>query len=244
MINVSNVTLAYGRKVLFKEVNIKFTPGNCYGVIGANGSGKSTFLKILSGDVEQDKGEVAIGPRERISVLSQDQFAFDEERVIDTVIMGHKRLYEVMAAREAIYAKPDFSEEDGVLSAELEAEFAEMNGYEAEPEAAVLLKSLGIPESLCPRKMKELGGGDKVRVLLARALYGNPDMLLLDEPTNHLDLESLTALNNGLIAFPEVLLLASRDHELVSTVANRIVEITPDGVIDRVMGFEEYLEAG
>ena len=244
MINVSNVTLAYGRKVLFKEVNIKFTPGNCYGVIGANGSGKSTFLKILSGDVEQNKGEVAIGPRERISVLSQDQFAFDEERVIDTVIMGHKRLYEVMAAREAIYAKPDFSEEDGVLSAELEAEFAEMNGYEAEPEAAVLLKSLGIPESLCPRKMKELGGGDKVRVLLARALYGNPDVLLLDEPTNHLDLESLTALNNGLIAFPEVLLLASRDHELVSTVANRIVEITPDGVIDRVMGFEEYLEAG
>ncbi|MCX5819093.1 MAG: ATP-binding cassette domain-containing protein, partial [Deltaproteobacteria bacterium] len=183
MINVTNVTLAYGRKVLFKEVNIKFTPGNCYGVIGANGSGKSTFLKILSGDVEQDKGEVAIGPRERISVLSQDQFAFDEETVIDTVIMGHKRLYEVMAAREAIYAKPEFSEEDGVRSAELEAEFAEMNGYEAESEAAVLLKGLGIPESLCPRKMKELDGGDKVRVLLARALYGNPDVLLLDEPT-------------------------------------------------------------
>ncbi|TSA45528.1 MAG: ATP-binding cassette domain-containing protein, partial [Deltaproteobacteria bacterium] len=201
MINVSNVTLAYGRKVLFKEVNIKFTPGNCYGVIGANGSGKSTFLKILSGDVEQDKGEVAIGPRERISVLSQDQFAFDEETVIDTVIMGHKRLYEVMAAREAIYAKRDFSEEDGVLSAELEAEFAEMNGYEAEAEAAVLLKGLGIPESLCPRKMKELDGGDKVRVLLARALYGNPDVLLLDEPTNHLDLRSIAWLEDFLCPF-------------------------------------------
>jgi ATPase subunit of ABC transporter with duplicated ATPase domains len=225
MINVTNVTLAYGRKVLFKEVNIKFTPGNCYGVIGANGSGKSTFLKILSGEVEQDRGEVAIGPRERISVLSQDQFAFDDQTVIDTVIMGHKRLYEVMAAREAIYAKPEFTEEDGVLSAELEAEFAEMNGYEAEAEAAVLLKGLGIPESLCPRKMRELDGGDKVRVLLARALYGNPDVLLLDEPTNHLDLRSIAWLEDFLCRFRNTVIVVSHDRHFLNQVCTHIADI-------------------
>ena len=225
MINVSNVTLAYGRKVLFKDVNIKFTPGNCYGVIGANGSGKSTFLKILSGDVEQDKGEVTIGPRERISVLSQDQFAFDDQTVIDTVIMGHKRLYEVMAGREAIYAKPEFTEEDGVRSAELEAEFAEMNGYEAESEAAVLLKGLGIPESLCPRKMKELDGGDKVRVLLARALFGNPDVLLLDEPTNHLDLRSIAWLEDFLCRFRNTVIVVSHDRHFLNQVCTHIADI-------------------
>ena len=225
MINVSNVTLAYGRKVLFKDVNIKFTPGNCYGVIGANGSGKSTFLKILSGEVEQDKGEVTIGPRERISVLSQDQFAFDEETVIDTVIMGHKRLYEVMASREAIYAKPEFTEEDGVRSAELEAEFAEMNGYEAESEAAVLLKGLGIPESLCPRKMKELDGGNKVRVLLARALFGNPDVLLLDEPTNHLDLRSIAWLEDFLCRFKNTVIVVSHDRHFLNQVCTHIADI-------------------
>jgi len=225
MINVSNVTLAYGKKVLFKEVNIKFTPGNCYGVIGANGSGKSTFLKILSGDVEQNSGEVSIGSRERISVLSQDQFAFDDETVIDTVIMGHRRLYEVMAAREAIYAKPDFSEEDGVLSSELEAEFAEMNGYEAETDAAVLLKGLGIPESLCSRKMKELDGGNKVRVLLARALYGNPDVLLLDEPTNHLDLRSIAWLEDFLSRFRNTVIVVSHDRHFLNQVCTHIADI-------------------
>ena len=199
MISASNVTLAYGKRVIFKDVNIKFTPGNCYGLIGANGSGKSTFLKILSGEMEPDKGEIIVGARERVAVLNQDQFAFDEETVLNTVIMGHARLYEIMAEREAIYAKADFSEEDGIRSAELEGEFAEMNGYEAESEAAVLLNGLGIPEEMRSKKMKELEGGDKVRVLLAQALFGNPDVLLLDEPTNHLDLKSITWLEEYLI---------------------------------------------
>ena len=199
MISASNVALAYGKRVIFKDVNIKFTPGNCYGLIGANGSGKSTFLKILSGEMEPDKGEIIVGARERVAVLNQDQFAFDEETVFNTVIMGHARLYEIMAEREAIYAKADFSEEDGIRSAELEGEFAEMNGYEAESEAAVLLNGLGIPEEMRSKKMKELEGGDKVRVLLAQALFGNPDVLLLDEPTNHLDLKSITWLEEYLI---------------------------------------------
>ena len=199
MISASNVTLVYGKRVIFKDVNIKFTPGNCYGLIGANGSGKSTFLKILSGEMEPDKGEIIVGARERVAVLNQDQFAFDEETVFNTVIMGHARLYEIMAEREAIYAKADFSEEDGIRSAELEGEFAEMNGYEAESEAAVLLNGLGIPEEMRSKKMKELEGGDKVRVLLAQALFGNPDVLLLDEPTNHLDLKSITWLEEYLI---------------------------------------------
>ncbi|MEI8174228.1 MAG: ATP-binding cassette domain-containing protein, partial [Deltaproteobacteria bacterium] len=190
MISALNITLAYGKRILFKDVNIQFTPGNCYGLIGANGTGKSTFLKILSGDVEPDKGEITIGHRKRLAVLRQDQFAFDEETVFNTVIMGHAKLYKVMAEREAIYAKADFSEEDGIRSAELEGDFAEMNGYEAEAEAAVLLNGLGIPEELRSRRMKELESGDKVRVLLAQALFGNPDVLLLDEPTNHLDLKS------------------------------------------------------
>lgn len=177
MIAASNITLSYGKRVLFKDVNIKFTPGNCYGLIGANGAGKSTFLKILAGELEADKGEVVVGPRERIAVLRQDQFAFDDETVFNTVVMGHKRLYDVMTAREAIYAKAEFSEEDGVRSAELESEFAEMNGYEVESEAAVLLNGLGIPEELRTKQMKELEAGDKVRVLLAQALFGNPDVL-------------------------------------------------------------------
>nr|WP_084212200.1 ATP-binding cassette domain-containing protein [Geoalkalibacter subterraneus] len=242
MISASNISLAYGKRVIFKDVNIKFTPGNCYGLIGANGAGKSTFLKILAGENETDKGEINVTSGERIAMLRQDQFAFDEQTVFNTVIMGHRRLYEVMIKREAIYAKADFNEDDGIRSGELEAEFAEMNGYEAETEAAVLLNGLGIPEELRHKKMKELEAGDKVRVLLAQALFGNPDILLLDEPTNHLDLESITALNNGLIDFPEVVLLSSHDHQFVNTVANRIIELTPSGIIDRVMNFEEYLD--
>ena len=180
MIEAVNISLSYGKRLLFREVNIKFTPGNCYGLIGANGSGKSTFLKILSGELDADHGEINIGRRERIAVLSQDQFAFDNEIVFNTVIMGHKRLYKVMREREAIYAKSEFTEEDGVRSAELETKFAEMNGYEAESEAAVLLSGLGISEELRTKKMRELEAGDKVRVLLAQALFGNPDILLLD----------------------------------------------------------------
>ena len=203
MISAHNVALAYGKRVIFKDVNIKFTPGNCYGLIGANGAGKSTFLKILAGELEADKGDISVGPGERIAVLRQDHFAFDEETVFNTVIMGHQKLYKVMAEREAIYAKAEFSEADGIRSAELEAEFAEMNGYEAESEAAVLLNGLGIPEALRHKKMKELEGGEKVRVLLAQALFGNPDILLLDEPTNHLDLKSIAWLEEFLFQFPE-----------------------------------------
>ena len=225
MIAASNIALAYGKRVIFKDVNIKFTPGNCYGLIGANGAGKSTFLKILAGEAEADKGEISVGPRERIAVLRQDQFAFDEETVFNTVIMGHKRLYEVMAEREAIYAKPEFSEEDGIRSAELEGEFAEMNGYEAESEAAVLLNGLGIPEELRSKKMKELEAGDKVRVLLAQALFGNPDILLLDEPTNHLDLKSIAWLEDFLFRFNNTVIVVSHDRHFLNQVCTHVADI-------------------
>jgi ATPase subunit of ABC transporter with duplicated ATPase domains len=225
MITASNISLSYGKRVLFKDVNIKFTPGNCYGLIGANGAGKSTFLKILSGEVTPDKGEIAIGPRERLAVLRQDQFAFDEETVFNTVIRGHEELYKIMAEREAIYAKADFSEEDGVRSAELEAEFAEMNGYEAESEAAVLLNGLGIPEELRQKKMKELEGGDKVRVLLAQALFGNPDVLLLDEPTNNLDLKSISWLEDFLFRFPNTVIVVSHDRHFLNQVCTHTADI-------------------
>ena len=225
MITATNVTLAYGKRVLFKDVNIKFTPGNCYGLIGANGAGKSTFLKILSGEISPDKGDISIGPRERIAVLRQDQFAFDEETVFNTVIMGHKRLYDIMAEREAIYSKAEFTEADGVRSAELEADFAEMNGYEAESEAAVLLNGLGIPEELRHRKMKELEGGDKVRVLLAQALFGNPDVLLLDEPTNNLDLKSISWLEEFLYRFPNTVIVVSHDRHFLNQVCTHTADI-------------------
>ncbi len=225
MIAASNITLSYGKRVLFKDVNIKFTPGNCYGLIGANGAGKSTFLKILAGELEADKGEVVVGPRERIAVLRQDQFAFDDETVFNTVIMGHKRLYDVMTAREAIYAKAEFSEEDGVRSAELEGEFAEMNGYEAESEAAVLLNGLGISEELRTKQMKELEAGDKVRVLLAQALFGNPDVLLLDEPTNNLDLKSINWLEEFLFRFPNTVIVVSHDRHFLNQVCTHTADI-------------------
>jgi len=225
MISASNVSLSYGKRVLFKDVSIKFTPGNCYGLIGANGAGKSTFLKILAGEVEADKGEIIMGPRERMAVLRQDQFAFDEETVFNTVIMGHEKLYKVMVEREAIYAKPDFSEEDGTRSAELEGEFAEMNGYEAESEAAVLLNGLGISEELRHKKMKELESGDKVRVLLAQALFGNPDILLLDEPTNNLDLKSISWLEDFLFRFPNTVIVVSHDRHFLNQVCTHTADI-------------------
>jgi len=224
MISASNVTLAYGKRVLFKDVNIKFIPGNCYGLIGANGAGKSTFLKILSGEIEADKGEITAG-KGRIAVLKQDQFAYDEQTVFNTVIMGHKKLYQVMAEREAIYAKPEFSEEDGIRSAELEADFAEMNGYEVESEAAVLLNGLGIPEEMRGKLMKELEGGDKVRVLLAQALFGNPDVLLLDEPTNHLDLKSIAWLEDFLYRFQNTVVVVSHDRHFLNQVCTHIADI-------------------
>ena len=225
MIAASNITLSYGKRVLFKDVNIKFTPGNCYGLIGANGAGKSTFLKILAGELDADKGEVIVGPRERIAVLRQDQFAFDDETVFNTVIMGHKRLYDVMTEREAIYAKAEFTEEDGVRSAELEGDFAEMNGYEVESEAAVLLNGLGIPEELRTKQMKELEPGDKVRVLLAQALFGNPDVLLLDEPTNNLDLKSIQWLEEFLFRFPNTVIVVSHDRHFLNQVCTHTADI-------------------
>ena len=225
MISATNVALAYGKRVLFKDVNIKFTPGNCYGLIGANGSGKSTFLKILSGEIESDKGNVTVGSRERIAVLNQDHYAFDEETVINTVIMGHQQLHAIMIERDAIYAKEVFTEADGIRSGDLESEFAEMNGYEAESEAAVLLSGLGIPESLCHKKMKELEGGDKVRVLLAQALFGNPDVLLLDEPTNHLDLKSIHWLEDFLERFNNTVIVVSHDRHFLNQVCTHIADI-------------------
>jgi ATPase subunit of ABC transporter with duplicated ATPase domains len=225
MISASNICLSYGKRILFKDVNIKFTPGNCYGLIGANGAGKSTFLKIMAGDVEADKGEIVMGPRERMAVLKQDQFAFDEETVFNTVIMGHEQLYKVMNERDAIYAKADFSEEDGTRSAELESEFAEMNGYEAESEAAVLLNGLGIPEELRYKKMSELEGGDKVRVLLAQALFGNPDILLLDEPTNNLDLKSISWLEDFLYRFTNTVIVVSHDRHFLNQVCTHTADI-------------------
>ncbi|HIJ94664.1 MAG TPA: ATP-binding cassette domain-containing protein [Desulfuromonadales bacterium] len=225
MISASNITLAYGKRILFKDVNIKFTPGNCYGLIGANGAGKSTFLKILSGEIDADKGEITVGARERIAVLRQDQFAFDEETVFNTVILGHKKLYDVMVERDAIYAKAEFSEADGVRSAELESEFAEMNGYEVESEAAVLLNGLGISEELRNKQMKDLEAGDKVRVLLAQALFGNPDVLLLDEPTNNLDLKSIRWLEDFLYRFSNTVIVVSHDRHFLNQVCTHTADI-------------------
>ncbi|MFZ0450785.1 MAG: ATP-binding cassette domain-containing protein [Desulfatiglandaceae bacterium] len=225
MICATNITLAYGKRVLFKDVNIKFTPGNCYGLIGANGAGKSTFLKILAGDIEPDSGTVSVGSRERIAVLRQDHFAFDEETVLNTVIMGHEKLFRIMTERDSLYAKPDFSEEDGIRSSELESEFEEMNGYEAESEAAVLLKSLVISEEMHQKKMKELEGGDKVRVLLAQALFGNPDVLLLDEPTNNLDIKAIAWLEEFLYRFRNTVIVVSHDRHFMNQVCTHIADI-------------------
>jgi ATPase subunit of ABC transporter with duplicated ATPase domains len=225
MINASNVALSYGKRVIFQDVNIKFTPGNCYGLIGANGAGKSTFLKILARQLEPDRGEISKGPGQRIAVLNQDQFAFDEHTVFNTVIMGYKKLYKVMIEREALYSKGDFSEEEGIRSGELEVKFSEMNGYEAEAEAAVLLNGLGIPEEMRQKKMKELEGSDKVRVLLAQALFGNPDILLLDEPTNQLDLVTITWLEEFLSRFQNTVIIVSHDRHFLNQVCTHMADI-------------------
>ena len=243
MIAASNITLSYGKRVLFKDVNIKFTPGNCYGLIGANGAGKSTFLKILAGELDADKGEILVGPRERIAVLRQDQFAFDEETAFNTVIMGHRKLYDVMTARDAIYAKAEFTEEDGVLSAELESEFAEMNGYEAESEAAVLMNGLGIPEELRTKQMKDLEAGDKVRVLLAQALFGSPDVLLLDEPTNNLDLKSIQWLEDFLFRFPNTVIVVSHDRHFLNQVCTHTADIDFGRIMTYVGNYDFWYHA-
>ncbi|AXE19188.1 ABC-F family ATPase [Runella rosea] len=225
MITVSNVSLRYGKRVLFDEVNIKFNPGNCYGVIGANGAGKSTFLKILSGEIDPQTGTVAITPGQRMAVLKQNQFEFDEFQVLQTVIMGHKRLYDIMMEKDAIYAKEDFTEADGEKAADLEAEFAELDGWEAEPEAASLLSGLGIKEDLHYAQMTDLDPSQKVRVLLAQTLFGNPDILLLDEPTNNLDVETVMWLENFLNNFKNIVIVVSHDRHFLDQVCTHVVDI-------------------
>ena len=225
MINVSDLKLAYGKRILFQDVNIKFSPGNCYGLIGANGAGKSTFLKILSGEIDPNQGQVSINPGERIAVLAQDQFAFDEFTALDTVIMGHRALYDILKERDDIYSKADFSEEDGHRAAELEEALDEMNGYEAEANAAIMLSGLGLTESLHDKKLKDLEGGEKVRVLLAQALFGNPDILLLDEPTNNLDIDSITWLENFLYNFKNTVIVVSHDRHFMNKVCTHIADI-------------------
>ena len=225
MISVNDVTLRLGRKALFEDVNIKFTDGGCYGVIGANGAGKSTFLKILSGELETTSGSVTITPGERMSVLEQDHFKYDEQDVLETVIQGNMRLFEISREKDALYAKPDFSDEDGIRASELETEFAEMNGWEAESDAEALLNGLGIPTEEHHVLMKELTGNQKVKVLLARALFGNPDILLLDEPTNHLDLDAIGWLEEFLINFDNTVIVVSHDRYFLNKVCTNIADI-------------------
>ncbi len=225
MITASNISLSYGTQVLFKDVNIKFTPGNCYGIIGANGAGKSTFMKILAGEIEQDTGDVIITPGERMTMLRQDHFAFQEYTVLETVIMGYEKLYSVMKERDEVYAKEDFTEEDGIRAADLEGEFAEMGGWEAESEAAQMLDGLGIDTTLHSKKMAEVEDNVKVRVLLAQALFGTPDILLLDEPTNHLDLESIEWLENFLENFNNTVIVVSHDRHFLNSVCTHIADI-------------------
>jgi ATPase subunit of ABC transporter with duplicated ATPase domains len=225
MITISNLSLNYGERTLFKDVNLKFTPGNCYGIIGANGAGKSTFLKILDGEIEHDKGEVFIQTGKRLAMLRQDHFAFDDYKVIDAVIYGYPELYKISLEREKIYAKADFNEDDGIRAAELEAEFAEIGGWEAEAQAAQILSGLGLPEKDHEKTMKELDETKKVRVLLAQVLFGNPDILLLDEPTNGLDMESISWLEEFLIDFPNIVIVVSHDRHFLNAVCTHICDI-------------------
>ena len=239
MISANNVTYRVGKKALFEDVNIKFTEGNCYGVIGANGAGKSTFLKILSGQLETTNGDIVITPGQRLSVLEQDHFKYDEFPVLDTVIMGNQRLYDIMKEKEAIYSKEDFTDEDGIRASELEGEFAEMNGWEAESDAATLLNGLGIGPELHYTLMKDMNGNDKVKVLLARALFGNPDILLLDEPTNHLDLDAINWLEEFLINFENTVIVVSHDRYFLNKVCTQIADID-DGKIQLYAGNYDF----
>jgi len=225
MIKVDNLSLQFGKRILFDEANVFFAPGNCYGVIGANGAGKSTFLKILSGEKDANKGDVILEPGKRMAVLKQDHFEFDEARVIDAVMMGHQKLWSIMQEKDAIYNKPDFSEEDGIKVSELEEEFGEMGGWNAEPEAAALLSGIGISEKDHERLLKELNGHQKVRVLLAQALFGDPDVLILDEPTNDLDIETVTWLEDFLLDFKNTVIVVSHDRHFLDTVCTHTVDI-------------------
>ena len=243
MISTSNISLRYGKRTLFEEVNLKFTPGNCYGIIGANGSGKSTFIKILSGEVEQTSGHVIVTPGERLATLKQNQFEFDEYQVIKTVIMGHKKLYSIMEERDALYAKEDFSEEDGIRAAELEGEFGEMYGWESESEAAELLSGLGIHDENHTKLMKDLSGNEKVKVLLAQALFGNPDILLLDEPTNHLDIISIGWLEDFLEKFKNTVIVISHDRHFINQVCTHIADIDYEHIEMYTGNYDFWLES-
>ena len=225
MLSVNNVTVRFGKRVLFEDVNIRFGKGNCYGIIGANGAGKSTFLKVLSGKLEPSKGEVTKEKTERISVLQQDHFAFENYSIIDTVIMGNQELYSIMKAKDEIYAKPDFSEEDGMKAAKLEERFAELDGWNAESDAAILLNNLGIESTMHYNLMKEIEAKDKVKVLLAQALFGNPDILLLDEPTNDLDLKSINWLQDFLVDFENTVIVVSHDRYFLNKVCTHIADV-------------------
>ena len=225
MITVSNLGIQFGKRVLFQDVNLKFTPGNCYGIIGANGAGKSTFLKAVSGQIDANQGSITLGPGERLSVLDQDHFAYDQYTVIDTVLRGHTVLYDIMTEKDALYAKEDFSDADGIRASELEEQFAELAGWNAESDAAMLLSGLGIKEDTHYTLMSELSGSEKVRVLLAKALFGKPDNLLLDEPTNDLDLETVTWLENYLANFENTVLVVSHDRHFLDSVCTHTVDI-------------------
>ena len=224
MITVSNVSLRYGERKLFEDVNIKFTPGNCYGVIGANGAGKSTFLKILSGEIQPNTGDVIIGANTRMSVLKQDHYTYDSFEILETVIMGNEKLYAIMKEKDALYAKTDFTDEDGIKASELEGEFAELNGWEAESEASSLLQGLGITTDMHYKKVSELTGAEKIKVLLAQALFGNPGILILDEPTNHLDLKAVNWLEDFLINFEGTVIVVSHDRHFLNTVCTQMAD--------------------
>ena len=243
MITVTNVSLNFSGQNLFSDVNLKFTPGNCYGVIGANGAGKSTFLKILSGELDSTTGEVSIDPNCRMSVLKQEHFAYDEYTVLDTIIMGNKRLYDIMKEKDALYEKEDFSDEDGIKAAELEAEFAEMDGWEADSNASKLMQGLGLDESIMYSQMADLGGNEKVKVLLAQALFGDPDIILLDEPTNHLDLQAIEWLEDFLLDYEGTVIVVSHDRYFLNVVCTHIVDIDYSKVKMYVGNYEFWYES-
>lgn len=243
MITVTNVSLNFSGQNLFSDVNLKFTPGNCYGVIGANGAGKSTFLKILSGELDSTTGEVSIDPNCRMSVLKQDHFAYDEYTVLDTIIMGNKRLYDIMKEKDALYEKEDFADEDGIKAAELEAEFAEMDGWEADSNASKLMQGLGLDESIMYSQMADLGGNEKVKVLLAQALFGDPDIILLDEPTNHLDLQAIEWLEDFLLDYEGTVIVVSHDRYFLNVVCTHIVDIDYSKVKMYVGNYEFWYES-
>ena len=243
MITVTDLSLNFSGSNLFSDVNLKFTPGNCYGIIGANGAGKSTFLKILSGKLEPTTGSVSVAPNCRISVLQQDHFAYDEYTVLDTIIMGNRRLYDIMKEKDALYMKEDFSDEDGILAAELEGEFAEMNGWEAESDASKLIQGLGLSESVLYQQMSELDGNQKVKVLLAMALFGSPDIILLDEPTNHLDLDAIEWLENFIISYEGTVIVVSHDRYFLNMVCTHIVDIDYTKIKMYVGNYEFWYES-